>query len=190
MHKLGPLCKTALGNQHVVILTHGYSKVTRAAATWRMAYTHLATIFLDIWISPYGMPNYDLTDNGPGFISKLFTTLCRFLMVEKLISTTNNLQTNGQLERYSCTLVATLRHYISEREENWHRHVLPLTYPYNLQTDKRQQHPFSRDITSLTTICSYIWRQTSSANDIQRDLTWWNLIYWHLQRIALMEASV
>lgn len=62
---LGPLPRTTSDNQHVVIATGRYSKLTRATRWGEIASTHLATVFLYTWIPPNGIPSYVLTDNGP-----------------------------------------------------------------------------------------------------------------------------
>ena len=40
-------------------------------------------------------------------------------------------QTNGQVERYIRTILAMLRNYVNEHQDDWDRYATALTYAYN-----------------------------------------------------------
>lgn len=72
---LGPLLRTKTGNQHIVIKADRFSKRTLASWTAKIIPMQKATIFLNNWIVQYGINSYELTDNGPQSVNKMFTTV-------------------------------------------------------------------------------------------------------------------
>ena len=136
MDILGPLPKTKQGNQFVVVLTDRYSKLTRAIPTGKTTATTVATIFVDHWVIPYGIPNYVLTDNGPQFVAKFFASVCLALGVKHVTTTAYHPRTNGQTERFNRTIVTRLRHYVGEHQDDWDLYVQLLTYAYNAQVHR------------------------------------------------------
>lgn len=72
---LGPLPKTSKGNQFVWVMTDCYSKLERAVLTSTKTAVHAASMFMDHWIIPYGIPDYVLADNETQFIGNFFEWL-------------------------------------------------------------------------------------------------------------------
>lgn len=99
MDVLEPLPKTTEGNQHVLLVTDLYYKFTRAMPTSGTTSAHLANLFVNRWVDPFGIPAYLLTDNKPQFEIKFFSSLRGYLGLKHLINTAYPLQTNGQVER-------------------------------------------------------------------------------------------
>ena len=144
MDILGPLPKSAKGNQYILVITDRYTKLARAIPLATTTAPVVAEAFLDYWVYPYGMPNYLLTDNGTQFVSKFFETICSYLGIKHLTTTAYHPECNGQAERYNRTLVERLRHYVSEHQKQWDVYVPTLTYAYNLQTHRATNTtPFS-----------------------------------------------
>jgi transposase InsO family protein len=56
----------------------------------------------------YGPPFSLLTDNGPQFTAKFFQAVCYELGIQKGFMTAYHPQTNGQVERYNRTILASL----------------------------------------------------------------------------------
>ena len=133
MDLLGPLPKTRLGNQYVLVITDRFSKLTRAIPMAKTTAPFIAAVFLNNWIMPYGIPDTILTDNGSQFIAEFFKTVCHILGVRRKTTTAYHPQTNGQAERYNKTIAKRLRHYVSEHQNDWDQYVQPLTYAYNAQ---------------------------------------------------------
>ena len=93
----------------------------------------IAQEFIDAWLYPYGIPDTLLTDNGPQFTAKFFAPVGRLLGIRYVLTTAYQPQTNGQAERFNCTLATRLRLYVSEHQREWDDYVQPLTYAYNMQ---------------------------------------------------------
>jgi len=112
----------------VIVITDRYSKLTRAIPVASITAPHVASIFVDHWVIPYGIPEQILSDNGKQFVSKFFAALCAFLGAKLTTTTAYHPQCNGQTERYNKTIIARLRHYVDEHQSDWDEFVQPLTY--------------------------------------------------------------
>lgn len=82
--------------------------------------TRYEEIFVYGSIIPYGIPKFMLTDNGPQFVSKLFTAVCAFLVISQLTTTTTYYpQTNLKTDLYNATLISRLRNYLNDYQTDW-----------------------------------------------------------------------
>lgn len=130
---LGLLMRTKLGNRFTVVMKNRFSKLTRAISVAKITTPNVATVVLENYFIIYGAPDIILTDNGKQFTSGYFAALCVSFGTIPVTSTEYNSQTNRQVERYSRTLVAILRQYIDELQQNCDMFVQLQTYTYNIQ---------------------------------------------------------
>jgi len=65
MDLLGPLPRTAAGNEHLLVIVDRFSKMTRAIPLERIDAETIAAAFLDYWVAAYGPSATVLSDNGP-----------------------------------------------------------------------------------------------------------------------------
>lgn len=114
--------------------------LTRAIPTPKIKFLQVATIILNRLVMPYGIPSYVVTDNKPQFVSKFLTMFCLFLGVKGPMTAAYHRHTNGQVEQYNRTLVASLRHYVSELQRDWDTYAQPLTNGYNTETYRAKEH--------------------------------------------------
>lgn len=133
---LGPLPKEKSGNKFIIVIKDRYSKLTLEVPTSSVTAPAVASTQLDSWIIPYGIPSSLLSDNGSQLTRKLFAALCDFLGTDLRTTTAYHPQTNGQMERYNKTIIARLRHYVSEHKSDWDKFVQPLTYAYNSKVNR------------------------------------------------------
>ncbi|CAN8063813.1 unnamed protein product [Agarophyton chilense] len=136
---LGPLPQTKNGDQHIIVITDRFSKLTRAIPLKETNSTTLAIAFLNNWVYLYGAPLYLLTDNGSNLESKFFEAVCNLLGIKHYFTTAYHPQMNGQVERFNHTVVSRLRHYTEEHQTGRDELVQPLTYYYNLQVHRSTQ---------------------------------------------------
>jgi transposase InsO family protein len=61
----------------------------------------------------YGPPVSLLPNNRPQFTAKFFQAVCSELGIRKICTTAYHPHTNGQVERYNRTILASLRGYVS-----------------------------------------------------------------------------
>lgn len=74
----------------------------------------------------FAMHTYVLTENGPQFLHKFFTTLCFFFLVKKLTTKAYHTQKNGQVE--GCNHSGKTAPLCIRAPEDWDFYVQPLTY--------------------------------------------------------------
>jgi hypothetical protein len=109
MDILGPLPRTKHGNRFLLVISDRFSKVTKTVPLRTVTALSVARAFCDHWVYSYGPPLSLLTDNGPQFTAKFFLAVCAELGVKKIFTTAYHPQTNGQVERYNRTILASLR---------------------------------------------------------------------------------
>ena len=77
-----------------------------------------------------------LTDQGQTFNGKLFMALCKEAKILKLRTSPYHPQTNGQPERFNCTLMTMLNTLPEDKKINWQDWVLTLCHAYNCTVTK------------------------------------------------------
>ena len=60
--------------------------------------------FLYSWVTPYGVPDYIHSDNGPQFTSSLFKNMCERLQLTQTRTTPYHPKGNAKVERINRTL--------------------------------------------------------------------------------------
>jgi len=88
MDLLGPLPRTAAGNEHLLVIVDRFYKMTRAIPLKRIDAETIAAAFLDYWVAAYGPPATLLSDNGPQLHSTFFQGVCSLLGISNRYSKT------------------------------------------------------------------------------------------------------
>lgn len=114
---LGELPKTKRKNKYLLIISDRFSKLVRTVPMKRITAAAVAEAFVRDWTFVYGPPVYLLSDNGPQFTSKVFQEVCQILRVSNVFTTRYHPQCNGQVERFSRTIVSALRHYLGDNQD-------------------------------------------------------------------------
>ena len=131
MDILGPLPRTKHGNRFLLVIADRYSKVTKTVPLRTVTALSVSRAFCDHWAYVYGPPVSLLTDNGPQFTAKFFQAVCAELGIQKVFTTAYHPQTNGQVERYNRTILASLRGYVAARQDDWDDFTSAVTFAYN-----------------------------------------------------------
>jgi transposase InsO family protein len=131
MDILGPLPRTKHGNRFLLVIADRFSKVTKTVPLRTITALSVARAFCDHWAYIYGPPASLLTDNGPQFTAKFFQAACAELGIKKVFTTAYHPQTNGQVERYNRTILASLRGYVAARQDDWDDYTSAVTFAYN-----------------------------------------------------------
>lgn len=87
------------GNVFIIVMTDRYYNLAGAIPTSVSTPMHVAIVFIDHWIYPYGIPDHLLTVKGSPFVSRFFAALCGFLGLKHLKTTAFHPQTYGQAEQ-------------------------------------------------------------------------------------------
>ena len=134
---LGPFTKTKKGHRFLHVITGRFTKLTQVIPLRRIdAYT-VAVAFVGAWIFEYGPPKTLFSDNGMQFAAKFFQAACSLLGLSNIFMSTYHPQTNGEVESYNLTVLAMLRNYINEHQDDWDRYVTALTL-------QQSRSPFDR----------------------------------------------
>ena len=133
MDILGELIRTPRGNRYLLVMVDRYSKLVRTVPLKKITAYSVAHAFVHYWIFAYGVPIDVLSDNGGQFVSKFFGDVCRIVGTKLRFTTTYHPQANGQVERFNRTILAALRHYISDHPKDWDLFTDALTFAYNTQ---------------------------------------------------------
>lgn len=81
--------------------------------------------------------------------------------------------------------------YGSDHQEDWDRLEQLLTFEYSTQTQRATgKYPYILIFPCKPPFSAWIEEPASSANDMQRELTPWNMPSWLLRRTELLEAAV
>ncbi|CAF4751273.1 unnamed protein product, partial [Rotaria magnacalcarata] len=84
-----------------------------------------AHILVDEIICRWGCPTYILSDNGPQFVSELFTNICSSLGIRNKTTSNYHPQTN-MTERMNRNLKPMIAQYAQENAHSWDRHLSKL----------------------------------------------------------------
>ena len=92
MNIIRPLPKTDNGNRYIFTVVDHFTKHVEAYALADQEATTVARVFLNEFVSRYGVPYVLHTDKGANFESNLFKDLCQILNIKKtgLFRTTSN----------------------------------------------------------------------------------------------------
>ena len=127
----GPLTKTKKGHRFLLVISDRFSKVTHVVALRRIDAHMVVVAFVEAWVFKYGPPKTLISDNEKQFAAKFFQAACSLLGLTNIFKSTYDPQTNGQVERYNRTILAMLRNYVNEHQNDWDRYATDLTYAYN-----------------------------------------------------------
>lgn len=108
-----PLCQNY---RYVLTCIDRFTRWTEAIPLVDITAASVASAFLSIWISRYGVPAYITTDQGRQFESALFREFSRLLGAKVAHTTPYHPQSNGQIERWHRTLKAAIKSY---KSQNW-----------------------------------------------------------------------
>lgn len=128
MDTLEPSPKTINKTQYVLIITHIYSRFTRADPTFHIVTTNLTSRDINSFVVLSEIATFILTFNSTQFV-----TLCAHLGTKQLTPIAYHPQTKVHIERYSKVILTRPGHYFLDFQRDWVFVVQQLTYAYNTQ---------------------------------------------------------
>ena len=128
---LGPLTKTKKGHRFLVVITERFTKLMQVIPLRRIAAYTVAVAFVEGWICKYGPPKTLISDNGKQFAPKFFQAVRSLLGLSNIVMSTYHPQMNGQVELCNRTILAMLRNYVNEHQDDGDRYATALTYADN-----------------------------------------------------------
>ena len=115
----GPYPTTDRGNKLILTITDMF---TRWPEAYPMRYgesEEILNLFVNEYITRFGMPDIICTDQGKSFLSKVMKELCDYLMIHRITSTPYHPQLQGQDEATNKNIGHALRKYCSENPKAW-----------------------------------------------------------------------
>ena len=116
---LGPLPKTARGNEYVLMIVDQFTKWVECLPLPSQTAEQTARAFVDQFIARFGCPLQIFTDRGSNFESVLFKEVCELLRIHKTRTTPYRPSANGQVERYNRTLMDAVRCFVGRNQSSW-----------------------------------------------------------------------
>ena len=115
---------TKSGNDAIVVFVDKFTKMVHCVATTTTCTAdEIARIFFDSVVRLHGIPKYIVSDRDPRFTSKFWQQLWKLCNTQLKMSTAYHPQTDGQTERANRTLEDILRHYVSNKQDDWDEHL-------------------------------------------------------------------
>ena len=92
-------------NTNVLVVMDHFTHYAQAYVTGNQQASTVARVFIDKFVTNYGWPVKILTDQAKDFNGLLFSALCHKAKIRKMRTSPYHPQTNGQTERFNCTLM-------------------------------------------------------------------------------------
>ena len=119
MDILGPLPTSDRGNKYVLVVADYFTKWTEAFPMKNQEASTVATIFVEEWVSRYGVPAVLHSDQGRNFESSLFRQVCELLGIQKTRTSPLHPQSDGMVERFNRTLLNAVAKMVDANQRDW-----------------------------------------------------------------------
>jgi transposase InsO family protein len=125
MDILGPCPTSSNGMKYILVVGDYFSKFTEAFALPDQESKTVAKVFVNEFVSRYGVPRILHTDQGRNFESRLFKDICELLGIQKTRTCALNPKSDGMIERFNRVVLGMLSKYVQFNQKNW-PDILPL----------------------------------------------------------------
>ncbi|MBD2359459.1 DDE-type integrase/transposase/recombinase [Tolypothrix sp. FACHB-123] len=105
--------------RHLLVITDRLTKYVQLEAMESMGAEACAMRFRDCWWRFHGFPRAIVTDRGSDWLGRFWSSLCRVVGIEQMLSTAHHPQTDGGTERMNQEVQAVLRMWVSFEQTNW-----------------------------------------------------------------------
>jgi hypothetical protein len=122
---MGPFPTTQRQKQYLLVVVDYFTRWVELFPLRTTTSNDIATILIDEIICRWGCPTHILSDNGPQFISELFTNICSSLGIRNKNTSNYHPQTN-MTERVNRNLKPMIAQYAQENPHSWDKHLSKL----------------------------------------------------------------
>ncbi|CAF4311584.1 unnamed protein product [Rotaria magnacalcarata] len=122
---MGPFPVTQRQKQYLLVVVDYFTRWVELFPLRTTTSSDIAHILVDEIICRWGCPTYILSDNGPQFVSELFTNICSSLGIRNKTTSNYHPQTN-MTERMNRNLKPMIAQYAQENAHSWDRHLSKL----------------------------------------------------------------
>jgi hypothetical protein len=123
---MGPLPRTAAGNKYILAIADYFTKWVVAIPIRNQEAVTVATKFVEKFVSVFGVPLLNHSDQGTNFELQIFHEMCKLLGSDKTRTTAFRPQSDGLAERTMRTIQAMLSKFVSKDKKKTGIN----TYPY------------------------------------------------------------
>ncbi|CAF1350909.1 unnamed protein product [Rotaria sp. Silwood1] len=124
---MGPFSITQRQKQYLLVVVDYFTRWVELFPLKTTTSSDIANILVNEIICRWGCPTYILSDNGPQFISELFTNICSSLGIKNKNTSNYHPQTN-MTERVNRNLKPMLAQYAQENPQSWDQHLSKLAF--------------------------------------------------------------
>ena len=122
---MGPFPVTQRQKQYLLVVVDYFTRWVELFPLRTTTSTNIANILIDEIICRWGCPTYILSDNGPQFVSELFTSICSSLRIQNKNTSNYHPQTN-MTERVNRNLKPMIAQYAQGNPHSWDKHLSKL----------------------------------------------------------------
>ena len=119
MEIVGPLRRTQRGIRYILTVVNHFTKHDEAYELPDQQAVTIAGVFLNGFISRFGVPCIIHMDQGASFELNMFKELFQLLNIKKTRTSPYHPQCDGQVERINHTLIELLALNVANPTENW-----------------------------------------------------------------------
>ena len=120
---LGELPATSAGNRYILVVSDYYTKWTESFPMPNMEAETVAKLIVEQVIARFGVPSVIHSDQGPQYESRLFSSVCELLGIQKTHTTPYHPKSDGMVERFNKTLCTMLSAYVSDHHRDWDEYL-------------------------------------------------------------------
>ena len=119
MDIVGPMPRTMRGNLYILIVVDHFTKYVKAYPLPDQEAASIARVFLNEFVTMFGIPYEVHNDQGANFESTLMKELCKVLGISKTRTTPYHPQCDEQVERMNRVITELLSLKVHNTTENW-----------------------------------------------------------------------
>lgn len=131
---LGPFPRTTQGNRFVLTAMDYFTKWPEAFALPDQEAETVANALVEGMFSRFGAPQSIHSDQGRNFESRVFSSMCERLGINKTRTTPLHPQSDGLVERFNRTLAEQLSILTSTHQQDWDTHLSLVLMAYRSAT--------------------------------------------------------
>ena len=141
---VGPLPRSEAGNKYILVIVCLLTKYPECIPISDKSALTVATAFMDVFLCRYMCPRIISIDAGTEFTSQLSAELMERLGIAHRLSTAFLHSSVGQVERVNGILVASLKHYVNESQDDWDQHIgkVVMAYRASVHTSTKETPHF------------------------------------------------
>ena len=140
---LGPFPESRNRNKYVLSIVDQFTRWVELFPIKNMEAITIAKVFVNEFVSRYGLSRQILTDQGRQFESMLFKEICVLMDIDKKRNTSFHPQTNGIQERFNRTIEDMLSKFVSANQRDWDEYLPLLLLAYRSSVhESTKQTPY------------------------------------------------